>query len=79
MPMKAKELRDLSYSELEQKHREIEESLFHLRMELSSGKLENPLKIREARRDISRIQTIMREMPRPQAPGKEEKKSENIP
>ncbi len=68
--MKAKELRDLSHAELEQKLREIEESLFHLRMELSSGKLENPLKIREVRRDISRIETIMKEIQPPVAKGR---------
>jgi large subunit ribosomal protein L29 len=67
--MKPKELRDLTYSELEHRLRETKEGLFNLRVEFSSGKLENPLKIREAKRDIARIETIMKEVSPPVAGG----------
>ena len=75
--MKPKELRDLTYSELEHRLRETKESLFNLRVELSSGKLENPLKIREVRRDLARIKTIMKEKGDRLLLEKEKEKSEN--
>jgi len=59
--VKAKDLRDLSDEELEKKLSEAKEELFNLRFQLSTGQLDNPLKIRQVRKDIARIETIRRE------------------
>lgn len=59
--MKTKELRELSDEELVKKLGEAKEELFNLRFQLSTAQLENPLKIRQVRKDIARIETIRRE------------------
>lgn len=57
--MKAKEIRDLSGEELQQKLAESEKELFNLRIQKASGQLEKPDRIRLVRRDIARIRTVM--------------------
>lgn len=59
--MKIKELRELSNKELEGKIRKDKKELFNLRMKQATGTLENPSKIRELRKDVARMKTIMRE------------------
>lgn len=59
--MKIKELRELSNKELEGKIRKDKKELFSLRLKQSTGTLENPSKIRELRKDVARMKTIMRE------------------
>ena len=59
--MKAKDIRDLSDDELLQKLADAKEELFNLRFQLATGQLDNPLKLREARREIARVQTIQRQ------------------
>ncbi|MGI6149481.1 MAG: 50S ribosomal protein L29 [Firmicutes bacterium] len=59
--MKAKEMRDLTISELEQRLAELKEELFNLRFQLATGQLDNPMRIRDVRKDIARVKTIMRE------------------
>ncbi len=59
--MKAKELRDLEGPELTKKLDGLKEELFNLRFQLATNQLENPMRIREVRRDIARIKTILRE------------------
>lgn len=59
--MKAKEVRELSTSELEQKLQELKEELFNLRFQLATGQLDNPMRIREVRKNIARVKTVMRE------------------
>ncbi|MFZ3063509.1 MAG: 50S ribosomal protein L29 [Actinomycetota bacterium] len=59
--MMAKDLHDLSDEELEKKLNEAKEELFNLRFQLSTAQLDNPLKIRQVRKDIARIETIRRE------------------
>lgn len=59
--MKAKELRDLSNEELEKKLSEAKTELFNLRVQLATGHLDNPMRIRELRKDIARIFTIKNE------------------
>lgn len=59
--MKVKDIRDLSDEELAKKMEEVKEELFNLRFQLATGQLDNGLKIRDARRQIARIQTIRRE------------------
>ena len=59
--MKAKEIRDLSADELKQKLADSEKELFNLRIQQASAKLEKPDRIRQVRRDIARIRTVLNE------------------
>ena len=59
--MKAKELRDRSMPELNKTLGDLEEQLFKLRFQKSTGQIENPIKIREVRKDIARVLTVMGE------------------
>jgi large subunit ribosomal protein L29 len=59
--MKVNEIRDLSATELDQKIASLKEELFNLRFQLATGQLENPMRIREVKKTISRIKTIQRE------------------
>ncbi len=59
--MKIKELRELSSKELEGKIIEAKKELFNLRMKQSTGTLEKPSKIKELRKDVARMKTIIRE------------------
>ena len=59
--MRPSELRDLSDVELDTRTRELEEELFLLQLRRSTSQLENPMKVREVRRDLARCRTIYRE------------------
>ena len=59
--MKAKEIRDLSPGELDQKLSGLKEELFNLRFQLATGQLENPMRIREVKKSIARVKTIQRQ------------------
>lgn len=59
--MKIKELRDLSNKELESKIIEAKKELFNLRLKQSTGALDKPSKIKELRKDVARMKTILRE------------------
>ena len=59
--MKAKEIRDLSAEELNQKLASLKEELFGLRFQLATGQLENPMRIKDVKKTIARIKTIQRE------------------
>ncbi|HPT87562.1 MAG TPA: 50S ribosomal protein L29 [Bacillota bacterium] len=59
--MKAKELRELTPEELRVKLTGLKEELFNLRFQVATGQLDNPMRIRNVRKDIARILTIMRE------------------
>lgn len=59
--MKPAKWRDLSGDEIEQKLRELGEEIFNLRFQLSMGVAKNPSRLREARRDLARARTILRE------------------
>ncbi len=59
--LKNKNFRELSNKELEGKIREAKKELFDLRMKQSTGTLEHPSKIRELRKDVARMKTIIRE------------------
>ena len=60
--MKAKtNLRDLSETELGQKVRELWEEVFNLRFQVSMAMAKNPARIGQARRELARVQTILRE------------------
>ena len=59
--MKAAELRDLGADELGVKERELTDQLFRMRIQKSMGQLEVPEKIRNVRRDLARIKTVLRQ------------------
>ena len=59
--MQASQARDLSEVELTNKLRELEEELFGLQLRRATSQLENPMKMRQVRRDIARIKTVQRE------------------
>ena len=59
--MKARKWRDLSEDELKQKARELNEEVFNLRFQLSMGVAKNPSRLGQARRDLARANTVLRE------------------
>ncbi len=64
--MNAEQARELSVDDLRGKERELMEQLFRLRFQKSIGQLDNALKIRETRREIARVKTILRQKQAPQ-------------
>ena len=59
--MEAKELRDLSADDLAQKRVELREEIGHLKLKRATSRLENPMKLRHTKRDLARVETILRE------------------
>jgi large subunit ribosomal protein L29 len=59
--MKATEFRNLTTAELEHKISGYKEELFNLRFQLATGQLDNPVRLRELRKEIARAKTIIRE------------------
>ena len=59
--MKAAKVREMGQEELKTKERELQEQLFRLRVQKSIGQLENAIKLRETRRDIARVKTVLKE------------------
>jgi large subunit ribosomal protein L29 len=59
--MKAGEVRELGVDELRTRERELDDQLFRLRIQKSMGQLEAPAKVRELRKDLARIKTVLRE------------------
>jgi large subunit ribosomal protein L29 len=62
--MKVNELRDKSIDELNSRERDLREQLFKLRFQRATGRMENPMKIRDVRREIARIKTLLNERSR---------------
>jgi len=60
--VEAKELREMGLDELTQKRAELREEVGHLRLKKATSRLENPMKLRETKRDLARIETVLREM-----------------
>ena len=54
-------IRELTSQELETKIKELKEELFNLRFQLATGQLENTARIREVRKSIARMKTVIRE------------------
>ena len=59
--MGIQELRGMEPEEIVGKIRELKEEMFHLRCQLALGRIENPMRIRLARRDVARAWTVLRE------------------
>jgi large subunit ribosomal protein L29 len=59
--MKASELRQMSGEELQKKELDLREDLFKLRFQHKIRALENPARLRQIRKDIARVQTVLTE------------------
>ena len=59
--MKPAKWRDLSDDELRQRVRELREEIFNLRFQLSMGVAKNPSRVGQARKDLARAQTVLRQ------------------
>lgn len=62
MALELKELRQLTAGELADKTKQLVQELFNLRFQFGTGRLENPMRIRQTKRDIARIKTVLRQM-----------------
>lgn len=59
--MKIKELRELTVEELTKRSRELRHELLTLRLQQTTGQLENPMRIRMLRKEVAKIETILTE------------------
>ncbi|MEJ2100803.1 MAG: 50S ribosomal protein L29 [Desulfobacterales bacterium] len=60
--MKASEIREMNFEEMQLKRGELEQELFNLRFQHEIGQLENPQKMKQTKKDIARLNTIIREV-----------------
>ena len=60
--MKASEVRKMNAEQLNEKLTGVKKDLFYLRMQHATNQLDNPLKIKETKRDIARVKTVLREL-----------------
>ena len=59
--MEAKELREMSSADLTRRLTELREEIGHLRLKRATSRLENPMKLRQTKRDLARVETILKE------------------
>jgi large subunit ribosomal protein L29 len=59
--VKPDKVREMSVDDLKGKEKELQEQLFRLRLQKSVGQIDNALKLRDTRRDIARVKTILKE------------------
>jgi len=59
--VKVKDIRDLTSEELQRKLESLKEELFNLRFQVATGQLDNPMRMREVRRTIAQVKTVLRE------------------
>lgn len=59
--MKVKEIRELTTAEMLDQEKQLKEELFNLRFQLATGQLEKTARIKEVRKSIARIKTVLRE------------------
>ena len=60
--MDLKELRQMTGAELSEKAKQLGQELFNLRFQFGTGRLENPMQIRKAKRSIAQVKTVQREV-----------------
>jgi len=60
--MKASEIRDMNLDEMQRKVSDLKEELFNLRFQHEIGQLENPQRLKQTKKDIARMGTIIREV-----------------
>jgi len=63
-PVKATQLREKSVDELHTRERELSEQLYKLRFQRATGRMESPARMRQVRREIARIKTLLNEKAR---------------
>lgn len=61
MPRRIEKLREVDTKELEVRQRELSEQVFRLRFQLATGQAEAVKRLRETRRDLARVKTLLRE------------------
>ena len=59
--MKINELNELTTAEMLEKEKQFKEELFNLRFQLATGQLENTARLKEVRKSIARIKTVLRQ------------------
>ena len=59
--MKASEMRDKTHEELQKELNELKSELFKLRFQLVTNQLENPMKLKDVKKSIARVKTVIRE------------------
>jgi large subunit ribosomal protein L29 len=59
--VKAEKMREMSLDDLRGEERKLAEQMFRLRFQKALGQLDNALKIRETRRDLARVKTLLKE------------------
>lgn len=59
--MEAKEFRDMSSADLARRLSELREEIGHLKLKRATSRLENPMKLRQTKRDLARVETILKE------------------
>ena len=59
--MKASELREKTQAELDQELLELKSELFKLRFQLATNQLDNPMRLKEVKKSIARVKTVIRE------------------
>ena len=62
--MKATEMKDLTLDELRDRCRNLKEELFNLQFQHGTNQLENPMRLRETKKDIARVLTVIRDKER---------------
>ncbi len=60
--MKAKDVREMSKAELQDKLSDLKAELFNLRFQLAVNQLDNPMRIKAVKKDIARIMTVLNEL-----------------
>jgi len=59
--VKVKEIKEMSPVELRKSLEDSKDQLFKLKFQLATGQLDNPMRIKEVKRDIARVKTIIRQ------------------
>lgn len=59
--MEIDQLKNLEKTELVEKVIQLKQELFHFRSQLAMGRMENPMKIRETKKNIARVNTVLRQ------------------
>jgi len=62
--MKSSEIREMGLEEMQRKRDDMKEEMFNLRFQHGVGQLENTARLKQTRRDIARIETLIREQQR---------------
>lgn len=60
--MDVKDLNGLTVDELSEKEKQLRQELFNFRFQLGTGRLENPMQVRNTKRDIARLKTVRRQL-----------------